>query len=385
MTRAKLMIPGPVDVSEAVRQAMAVPSMPHYGPEWMQLYGEVQEMAKQVFGTRHDLYMLAGPGTMALEAALSSALEPGEQLMMLTNGFFGDRLITVAEACALAPVVVRAELGEPLTPELTAAALDAQPQVKALVVVHHETSTGVLNPLEGIAAVTRERDIPIIVDAVSSLGGVPLPVDDWGIDFCVTVANKTLETPPALALLSLSPRGAEMITRRQSPRGWYLDLKTWRWYAENWGDWHPTPVTMPTSNLYALHHSLSALLTEGIERRYAAYAAAARATRQGLRALGFPMFVESEQYASPLTTAFRMPAGLNADALKQRLLDDAGVMISGGIGALRGQILRVGHIGQARKRDYVVAFLLGLENALRAEGVAVSPGQSLLALERLEI
>lgn len=377
MTRTKLMIPGPVDISDTVREAMAVPSMPHYGPAWIRLYGEVQEMTKRVFGTRHDLYVMAGPGTMALEAAMASALEPGDPVLIPTNGFFGDRIIKVAEGCALEPVVVRAALGDPITPEMVAVALDAHPQVKALAVVHHETSTGVLNPLEGIAAAARARDVPVIVDAVSSLGGVPLPVDDWGIDFCVSVANKTLETPPALALLSISPRGWGMIERRAAPRGWYLDLKTWRWYAENWGDWHPSPVTMPTSNLYALHHSLSALLDEGIEQRYAAYAAAAGAVRQGLRALGFPMFVESDAYASPLTTAFCMPAGVEADALKQHLLDDAGVMISGGIGELRGKILRVGHIGQARKRGYVVAFLLGMEQSLRAEGVDVALGQSL--------
>ncbi len=384
MTRTKLMIPGPVDISDTVREAMAVPSMPHYGPAWIRLYDEVLAMAKQVFGTRHDLYILSGPGTMALEAAMSSALEPGDSVLIPINGFFGDRTLSVAEGCALEPVVVQAALGDPITPEMVADALDAHPQVQALAIVHHETSTGVLNPLEGIAAAARARDVPVIVDAVSSLGGVPLPVDAWGIDFCVSVANKTLETPPALALLSISPRGWEMIEARTARRGWYLDLRTWRWYAENWGDWHPSPVTMPTSNLYALHHSLSALLEEGIERRYAAYAAAARAARQGLRALGFPMFVESEQYASPLTTAFRMRADVAAADIAQHLLDDAGVMISGGIGELRGKILRVGHIGQARTRDYVVAFLLGMENALRAAGVDVPVGQSLVALEGLE-
>ena len=378
----KLMIPGPVDITEEVRQAMSVPSIPHYGRDWLRLFGETQEMAKRVFGTRHDLYILAGPGTMALEAALGSALEPGTAILIPSNGFFADRLVSLAESLRLAPLRIPAPLGEPVLPEAVEAALAAHPEAQALAVVHHETSTGVLNPLEGIMAVARAHGLFTIVDAISSLGGAPLPVDEWGIDCCVTVANKALETPPALALLSISPRAGELIAARQAPRGWDLDLKTWLWYAENWGDWHPTPVTMPTSNLNALHYSLEVLLDEGLERRYAQYRASAHAARRGLEALGFELLVE-EAYASPLTTAFLTYPGITADVIQQTLRRDAQVMISGGIGELKGRILRVGHIGLARQRDYVVAFLLGLEDALRQQGVHVPRGQSLVGLDAM--
>lgn len=385
MPPMKLMIPGPVDIPEDAREAMSVPSMPHYGRDWIRLFGETQEMARQVFGTRNDLYILAGPGTMALEAALGSALEPGDAVLIPNNGFFAERLVTVMEGLGLTPLEVRAPWGAPVLPEQVEAALAEHPEVKALVVVHHETSTGLLNPLEALCAVARAHDLLIVVDAVSSLGGVPLPVDEWGIDFCVTVANKVLETPPALALLSISEKGWAQIQRRQARRGWYLDLKTWRWYADNWGDWHPTPVTMPTSNLYALHHNLTRLLEEGVAGRIAAYRAAMLAVRRGLEAVGCRMLIEDEQYASPLTTAFYPPEGIDPAKMQAWLKDEAQVMISGGLGDLKGKILRIGHIGLARQRDYVVSFLLAVEDYLRLQGLNIRSGQSLLALEGLEL
>ncbi len=381
-SRPKLMIPGPVDITLAVQEAMSIPSRPHYGPEWLSLYGETQEMAQQLFGTRNELYIMAGPGTMALEAALGSALEPGAVVLVPSNGFFADRLVNLLEGLALQPLRVTALLGKPVLPAAIAAALRAHPEVEALAVVHHETSTGVLNPLEGILDVAHDHELLTVVDAVSSLGGVPLPVDEWGVDFCVSVANKALETPPGVALISISARAADAIARRQAKRGWYLDLKTWQWYAREWGDWHPTPVTMPTSNINALHYSLQTLLEEGIEARYAQYRTAARAVRTGLRALGCPLFAE-DTYASPLTTAFEVPEGIKLDLLRVYLLQKAGVLISVGIGELHDTILRVGHIGQARRRDYVVAFLLGMEDALSDQGLDIRRGTSLVALDGL--
>ncbi len=381
MSRPKLMIPGPVDIPEDVQQAMAVPPMPHYGRDWIRLYGETQEMVRQIFGTHNDLFLMPGPGTMALEAGLTSTLKPGDSVLVPLNGFFAERIVALARGRGLVVVTVPAPLGEPVLPADVDAVLDEHPEVKALIVVHHETSTGVLNPLEPIAEVARRRDRLLIVDGISSVGGVPLPVDAWGVDVCVSVANKALETPPGLALISVSPRAWAMMEDEDAAHGWYLNLRTWRWYAENWGDWHPTPVTMPTSNVYALHLSLQQLLEEGMEVRYAAYERAARAVREGLLALDFPAFVTNPDYASPLTTAFRMRPGVDAAALQRWLLEVSGVMISGGIGDLRGEILRVGHIGQARKWDYVVSFLLGIEDYLRRHGESVARGASLVALD----
>lgn len=340
-------------------------------------------MAKQIFGTRNDLYVMCGPGTMALEAAMVSALEIGDSVLIPYSGFFSERLGVVAAGAGLNVVHFDVAAGQPVLPEQVEAAFVAHPEIKALVVVHHETSTGVLNPLAEIVAVARAHDALVIVDAVSSLGGVPLPVDAWGIDVCVTVANKMLETPPGVALISISPRAWAMIESRQSPRGWYLDLKTWRWYATHWRDWHPTPATMPTSNINALNLSLAMLLDDGLERRYAAQRAASRAVRQGMGALGFAMLVE-EKYASPLTTACYLRPGVEGDALVTYLDERVGILISGGIGELSGKILRIGHIGAARRRDYIVALLLAVEAFLREQGEDVTPGMSLAALDGVE-
>lgn len=383
MVAMKLMIPGPVDVPDEVREAMAVHAMPHYGDNWVRLFGETQEMAKQVFGTRGDLFIMPGPGTMALEAALGSALDPGDAVLVPSNGFFGERLIAIVESLGLKAVPLVFPLGAPVVPEDVDAALEAHPEVTTLAVVHHETSTGVLNPLEGIVAVAHSRGILTVVDAISSLGGVPLSVDAWGIDLCATVANKALETPPGIALLSVSPRAWEAIAARKGLRGWYLDLRTWRWYSENWGSWHPSPVTMPTSNIYALHTSLLTLLEGGVQQRFAEYRAAAAATRAGLDAMGFPLFA-SDEYASPLITAFCMCPGVEPNDLQQALARDAGVMISGGLVELRGKILRVGHIGLARRRDYVLSFLLGVEDHLRFLGLPITTGQSLVSISQVK-
>lgn len=375
----KLMIPGPVDITEAVRDAMAAPTRPHYGEDWLQLYGETQVLARKLFGTQNDLFIMPGPGTMALEAALASALEPGSKVLVPNNGFFADRLCSLLDGLALVPVSVEVPMGRPVLAEAVEDVLAEHSDVKAMAVVHHETSTGVLNPLQDLTRVARDHGLLVVVDAISSLGGVPLLVDDWGIDFCVTVANKALETPPGVALLSVSARGWEHIDVRTASRGWYLDLKTWRWYAEHWGDWHPTPVTMPTSNINALHHSLCVLLEEGLQARYRAYEDASQVVRSGLEALGFEMLTPA-RYASPLTTAFKMRPGVDADALKLALKRDYDVMVSGGIGSLKGEILRVGHLGQARRRDYVLAFLWSVEDYLIRQGFDVTRGQGLGAI-----
>jgi alanine-glyoxylate transaminase/serine-glyoxylate transaminase/serine-pyruvate transaminase len=295
------------------------------------------------------------------------------------NGFFADRLCSLLDGLALVPVSVEVPMGRPVLAEAVEDVLAEHSDVKAMAVVHHETSTGVLNPLQDLTRVARDHGLLVVVDAISSLGGVPLLVDDWGIDFCVTVANKALETPPGVALLSVSARGWEHIDVRTASRGWYLDLKTWRWYAEHWGDWHPTPVTMPTSNINALHHSLCVLLEEGLQARYRAYEDASQVVRSGLEALGFEMLTPA-RYASPLTTAFKMRPGVDADALKLALKRDYDVMVSGGIGSLKGEILRVGHLGQARRRDYVLAFLWSVEDYLIRQGFDVTRGQGLGAI-----
>ena len=358
--RVRLMIPGPVDVEDDILAALGEPTLPHYGQVWLPLYRETLERLKQLFGTRNDLFMIPGAGTAALEAGIGSLLRGGDKVLVPQNGFFGRRMGKVAQDWGMEVVTVEAPPGQPLDPQAIRRRLAAERDVQAVVVVHLETSTGVLNPLQEIAAVTNEFGVPIIVDAVSSLGGVPLLVDEWGIDICVTVINKCLGCPPGVAPISISRRAWEQIERKGARgHGWYLNLETWRWYATNW-PWHPTPVTLPTNNVYALLTSLRQILAGGLEAHYARFARAAGRTRDGLRRLGFEMFTP-DGYASPLITAALPLPGMDVADFQKYLQREHQILISGGLDDLFGKIFRVGHIGKAASSDYVEAFLAGVE------------------------
>lgn len=363
MTHYKLMIPGPVDVEDEVLAAMGQPTLPHYGPEWLGIYHDVIARLKKVFQTESDVLLMPGPGSAALEAALNSLLSPGDGVCIPVSGFFSRRLAQIADANGLNVLPVDFAPGQPVEPDTLRQRLAEQPRLRALAVVHHETSTGVLNSLKEIADVAREFDLPIIVDAVSSLGGVPLPMDEWGIDVCVTVANKCLATPPGIAILSVSPRAWKMVAAQGNPgRGWYLNLGTWRWYMDNWA-WHPYPITLPTNNIVALQVSLQQILAEGLEAHYARYVQASSLVRQGLRDLGFETFIPDE-WACPLISAVRTRPDVPVSDLQAFLRDEHGILIAGGLEELRGVIFRVGHMGKAASPAYSQAFLQGVADFL---------------------
>jgi alanine-glyoxylate transaminase / serine-glyoxylate transaminase / serine-pyruvate transaminase len=374
----RLMIPGPVDAAEEVLQSMAHRVIPHYGQQWMEIYREAIDGLQQVFGTRNDIIMMAGPGTAGLEAALGSLMRTGEKVLMPSNGFFGERLATVAQSYGLEPVRVTAPLGQPLEPDMIRQRLSEVPGIQAVTVVHLETSTGVLNPLQEISAVAGEFGVPVIVDAVSSLGGVPLPVDEWNIDVCVTVINKCLACPPGLAPMSVSQRAWDQIDRKPGrAHGWYLNLRTWKDYSINWGSWHPYPTTLPTNNILGLLTSLRQILEDGLEAHYRRHSEAAGRIRTALEAWGFTMF-PNEAYTSPLITAMYGVPGIDIDDLRRYLMEECGIMIAGGLEELSGKILRVGHMGKAASRDYVDRFLDGVEAYLRLQGQPVPPWTGLV-------
>jgi len=376
----KLFIPGPVSVDDDVLDALGQPVMRHYGPEWMDVYNETTALLKQVFQTRNDVFMVPGPGTAGLEMAMGSLLATGQKVIVCHNGFFGERLATVAESNGLNVVHVAAPLGLPIAVDDLSQALREQPDAQVVVIVHHETTTTVMNPVREIAAMAREAGRVSIVDAVSSLGGVDVPVDAWGLDVCVTAVNKCLECPPGLALVSVSPRAWEMVNRHTTTNhGWYLNLKTWRKYADEWGSWHPSPVTVPTNNIIALRASLRKIMAVGLPEHFAKHARACRAVRAGLSALGLPLFVP-EAFASPLVTALKPRPEFTAHDLQAWLAQERGLYIGGGIGELSGQILRIGHIGKAASRDFVMDLLFAIEEFLRVKGIDAPVGASLIGL-----
>ncbi len=371
MKTYKLMIPGPVGIMDDVLEAMASPAVPHYGLEWMALYDETIELLKQLFQTENDLYLMAGPGSAALDAAMGSLLRSGEKVLIPSNGFFGSRLAAIARGYGLEAVLLEFPPGQPIDVDAIRARLEAERDAQAVAVVHHETSTGVLNPVRDVAAVAHERGLPIIVDAIASVGGVPVPVDEWGLDVVITVANKCLETPPAVAPISVSPRAWEMVGRKPDRHhGWYLNLDTWRWYTSDasWSRWHPYPTTMPTHNIMALRVSLRRILSNGLENHYAKHVRAAERVRAELRQMGFELFVEGE-HACPLITSVKARPEFEVDALAGFLRKEHSIMIGGGIEGLHGKLFRVGHMGRAASDEYVEAFLNAVEDFLRRAGL----------------
>ena len=373
--RARLMIPGPVDVEDDVLQALAQQVRPHYGDAWLEIYGEVIDHLRQIFGTQNDLFLMGGPGTAALDAALGSLLRTGDKVLVARNGFFGDRLVAIARAYGLDVRQVSAPLGRPIDPQAVRQALSEEPAIEALAVVHLETSTAVLNPVHAIAAAAREFEVPVAVDAVSSLGGVPLPVDEWGIDICVSVINKCLACPSGVAPISISPRAWEQVARKgERAHGWYLNLGVWKEYAESWSSWHPYPTTLPTNIIYGLLVQLRRIVDSGLEAHYQRFRDAAQTVRSGLDHLGFEFFTP-ESCTSPLLTAVRGLPGMDVEDLRRYLVDEWQIMVSGGLGELRGKLFRVGHVGKASSPEYVNRFLEGIEAYLRLQGLNSSPNR----------
>lgn len=366
MSDLRLMIAGPVDVDDEVLAALAEPTMPHYGGEWMDVFNRTIALLKRLFETENDMLMMPGTGSTTFEAAVASLVPAGDSICLPSNGFFGERMRHIAEACGIHPVMIKFPMGEPVDPDevrqqLAVAVPQAQEAgrpIRALGIIHHETSTGVLNPLEAIAKVAREFDLPVLVDAVSSLGGTPLPVDAWGIDICATVPNKCLAVPPGMGLISISKRAWQMAEQNPSKHGWFLNFRTWRQYIEEWGDWHPYPTTMPTNNIVALHHKLESIFAGegGLEAYIASFEKTASHVRAGMAEMGFAL-VPDPAYAAPMLSALTGPEGVNLKELQGWLVKERRIMISGGLAEQSGKIIRVGHMGRAQEPAYVDGLL----------------------------
>jgi alanine-glyoxylate transaminase/serine-glyoxylate transaminase/serine-pyruvate transaminase len=350
----KLMIPGPVEVDARVLAALNRPVEPHYGDAWVEKHSRVIAILKQVFGiaeTDYDIYLMAGSGTCAIDACMGSSLLSGEKIIVGNNGFFGDRLVDIAGNNGLQVIEVKSEWGWPLDPQAINEALAKHPDAKAVAVVHGETSTSILNPIAEIGAVVKSADAVFIVDAVSSLGGLPYDLAGWHVDLCASATQKCLGAPPGLAPVAISPKAWRMIDRSdRKAHGWYTNLQNWRKYAQEWGDWHPTPVTMPTNAVNALLVSLEILIHEGISNRMERFRSLALQLRKGLREAGMEPFTP-DILMNPVLTAVRPPKGVESGQVVRYLLDKHRIQISGGLGHLKKEVFRIGHMSPVLKPE----------------------------------
>lgn len=376
----KLFTPGPGDVDEDVLNALSAPVMRHYGPEWMEIYDETMALLREFYLTQNDLFMVPGPGTASLDMAIGSTLASGEKIIVGMNGFFGDRLLHIAEAYGLQVVPFSAPLGQPLEPDVLRRILADHPDARAVTMVHHETSTTVLNPLKQIAEVTHAAGKVIIVDAVSSLGGIELPVDEWGIDICVTASNKCLEAVPGIGFISVSDAAWKLVDSHPgSGHGWYLNLRNWRKYLKEWGSWHPTPVTMPVNVIFGVRASMKKILAKGLLAHREKYVRANQIVRKGMSNLGFEMFVAPE-FAAPIASGFKTRPEFEIAEMMKWLLEERSITVGGGLGPLSGRIFRIGHLGKSAEREYLVDFLFAMEEFLRSKGMNIPVGAGLAGM-----
>jgi len=367
----KLYIVGPVDVFDDVLEAMGSQVIAHYGADFVRLYHEIQDLLRSIIGSSGEIFLMPGPGTAGLDACMGSLLHSGQRVLVPVSGFFSERLAAVARGSGIEAATEEFEWGAPVDPGRLRKRLAREKDIAALAFVHHETSTGVLNPLKEIVQVAHDAGIPVIVDAVASAGGVPIDADGLGIEFLVTVANKCLESPPGVVIVSVSQRGWDLIDKAgPTGHGWYLDLRTWRDYATRWADWHPYPVTLPTNVMKALHVALKRIHSEGLQRHFARFVKASGAVRKGLREMGFTMLVDG-QYACPVVSAVRARPEFEIGELSRFLERERGLMIAGGIGPLHGKIFRVGHMGKASTQEYVDEFLASVREFLGRKGLAM--------------
>ena len=345
--KQNLRVPGPTPVPDDIVEAMSNPMINHRGPEFQELISRITEQLKQVFSTRNDLYILTASGTGALEASIVNTLSPGDKVLAATAGAFGSRFTEIAKTYGAQVQHLEFEWGTPVDPDSVRQALNNDPQITTVLVTHNETSTGVTHPLEAIAGVVKgEFDKLLLVDAVSSLACIPLPVDAWKCDVVATASQKGFMVPPGLAFVSVSEAGHKAQETAAMPR-FYFDLGAAQQYLER----GQTPWTPAVSVFYGVSLGLDKLLEEGMEDVYQRHETIGRYTREGVKDLGLDLFAQDEAYASNTVTAIKMPDGIDGAKLVSLVRTEENVVLAGGQGKLSGKIFRIGHLGHVSQDD----------------------------------
>jgi len=356
-----LRVPGPTPCPTEVLQAMTRQMINHRGPEFAQILHDVTEKLKQLFQTKGDVFLLTGSGTGGLEAAIVNTLSPGDKVLSVSNGAFGERFATIAERFGAEVTPLRFEWGKAAEVEAVRQALRAEPKIKAVLVTHNETSTGVTNDLEAISSVVKEYDKLLLVDAISSLGSIDLPVDDWHCDVTVTGSQKGWMVPPGLAMVSLSQEAWQAYSKAKMPR-FYWDFTKAKDYLEK----GQNPWTPAISVVFALTVSLEMILKEGLANVIARHIRVAKAARDGIQSLGLSLFAE-ESHASNTVTSVAASDGLDTKKLLRILREEHQVVLGGGQQRLDGKIFRIGHLGWVTEDD-IEAVMSALKVALPQAG-----------------
>ncbi len=356
-----LLGPGPSMVHPRVLRAMASPLVGHLDPYFLEIMERTQELLRYVFETENQLTIpISGTGSAAMEAAVANMVEPGDPVLICINGYFGNRLVDMAERYGAVISTIQCPWGEVFSPGDVDDALKKNP-AKVVGIVHAETSTGALQPLHEIARVVHDHGALLLVDAVTSLGGVSVGVDDAGIDICYSGSQKCLSCPPGLGPITLGARAVEaLLNREHKVANWYLDLSMIQKY---WGKERTYHHTAPISSNYALYEGLRIVAEEGLQARWQRHLKNAELLWDGLGALGLEPHVPRDIRLPTLTTV-RVPKGVDEAEVRARLLKEYNIEIAGGLGELKGQVWRIGLMGHSSSRENVTLLLAALRECL---------------------
>ena len=362
-TSARILLgPGPSMASPRVLRAMATPLIGHLDPQFIQVMDDVQELLRYVFQTENELTIpVSGTGSAAMEAALCNFIEPGDHVLVAVNGYFGERLCDMAARYGAQVERVERPWSEVFEPDEVAAALSKQ-KYKLLALVHAETSTGARQP--DIAAITKaahDQGTLVVLDTVTSLGGLPVRIDAWDVDVAYSGTQKALSCPPGLAPLTVGERARKTLRERKSQvANWYLDLNRVRKY---WGSERMYHHTAPVSALCGLYEGLRIVAEEGLDKGWQRHRESAELLWEGLEAMDLTMQVAPEHRLVSLTTV-RVPDGVSEAETRQRLMNEFNIEIAGGLGELAGQVWRVGLMGYSARKENVMMLLGALERIL---------------------
>jgi alanine-glyoxylate transaminase/serine-glyoxylate transaminase/serine-pyruvate transaminase len=357
-----LLGPGPSMMPARVSQALAMPIVGHLDPSFLAVMDDVKELLRYAFQTKNEFTIpVSGTGSAAMEAALSNFIEPGDHVLIGVIGYFGERMVEMAERYGAKVDRLDVAWGEVLETEVVAEALKKE-RYKLLALVHGETSSGALQPnIKAIAEATHANGALLLLDTIASLGGVPVEVDAWDVDVAFTAAQKALSASPGVSPITLNQRALDVLAKRKTPVGnWYMDLTAIQKY---WGGARNYHHTAPVNLNYALRESLRMVAEEGLEARFARHQSNVEMLWEGLEDLDLEMLVRRENRMTTLTTV-KTPPSADANVVKQRLLDEYNIEIAGGFGPLAGQIWRVGLMGGSSRREYVSLFLAALREIL---------------------
>lgn len=367
-----LLGPGPSEAPPEVLRALSIPLLGHLDPTFLEVMDETKALLKKVFLTENELtFAMPGTGMAAMEGCLVSLLEPGDKLVAGIHGFFGTRLADIGRRARAHVIEVNGEWGRPLDVETMRESIRREkPRVVAFV--HAETSTGVLQQPEPIVEAAHQSGALVVMDAVTSLGGMPVKLDEWKIDACYSGAQKCIGAPPGFSPVSYSPRAVERLDSRKQPvQSFYLDLGLIRRY---WGTERMYHHTAPISLTYALREALRLVVEEGLEARWKRHQRHQGALIAGLEAMGLELLVAAPGDRLWSLTTVRVPDGVDDAAVRKHLLARHSIEIGGGLGPLKGQVWRIGLMGYSSTANNVLLVLAALEDALRRQGFRPGPG-----------